>query len=165
MRETTQNDISFLIRREDPAQDDIRRLLKNGEDESDRLYPAESNHHLPLDLLRKPEVWFLVARTSEGLAVATGAFVVKGDWAEIKRMWVEEDWRGQGLARRMLGQLIEEARAQGVHRLRLETGIESHAAIALYEKAGFVKIEPFADYEPDPLSVFMELALIPNAQA
>ena len=41
----------------------------------------------------------------------------------------------------------------------METGVASHAALALYEKTGFKRRESFADYRPDPLSVFMERSL------
>jgi putative acetyltransferase len=37
----------------------------------------------------------------------------------------------------------------------LETGIHQHAALALYQRAGYVRCAPFGDYRPDPLSVFM----------
>jgi len=51
---------------------------------------------------------------------------------------------------------IDDERARDWRVLRLETGVVSHAALALYEKAGFRRITPFADYQPDPLSMFME---------
>jgi len=41
----------------------------------------------------------------------------------------------------------------------LETGVVSHAALGLYERAGFKRREPFDDYKADPLSVFMEKTL------
>jgi putative acetyltransferase len=144
------------IRQEDPAQPDVIQLLRHGEAFSASLYPPESNHHLPLDALRRPEVRFLVARDAEGKALATGALVLNGDWAEIKRMWVEEAGRGRGIARRVLNPLIAEAGSEGVEMLRLETGTASHAALALYESAGFKRRGPFAGYRPDALSVFME---------
>ena len=84
------------------------------------------------------------------------ALVLNGDWAEIKRMWVEQDARGRGLSRRILETLIETARAAGVPIVRLETGAVSHEALGLYESAGFRRRGPFAAYPPDPLSVFME---------
>lgn len=158
MRNGTNSD-ALTIKQEDPAQPDVIGLLQNGEAESARLYPDESNHHIPLDDLRQPEVRFLVARDAEGKAVATGAFVLQVGWAEIKRMWVEESARGRGIARKVLDALIAEARGAGVKALRLETGVDSHAALALYEKAGFKRREPFADYRPDPLSVFMERSI------
>ena len=43
--------------------------------------------------------------------------------------------------------------------IRLETGISQPEAIGLYRKAGFVEIEAFAPYKPDPLSLFMEKVL------
>jgi putative acetyltransferase len=150
---------------EDPAQPDIIILLEHGDAEAASLYPAESNHLLSIDALLEPNVLFHVARDASGTALATGAVVLKGDWAEIKRMWVEPRARGQGLARTMLAALELKARAHGVRCLRLETGIDSHSALGLYRRAGFVTREPFADYRPDPLSVFMEKDLFMETAA
>jgi putative acetyltransferase len=159
MRRPTGHSAGFVVRQEDPDQPDVIELLRKGEAESARLYPAESNHHLALASLRRPEVRFLVARDAEGQALATGAIVLQGGWAEIKRMWVEERVRGQGISRPVLDALIAEARNAGVEVLRLETGVGSHAALALYEKAGFRRRGPFADYHSDPNSVFLERSL------
>ena len=144
------------IRQEDPAQPDVVELLRHGEAFSASLYPPESNHHLPIEALRRPEVRFFVARDTEGEPFATGAVVLHDDWAEIKRMWVEDASRGRGIARQILNVLVAEAVGAGVERLRLETGVANHAALALYEKTGFQRREPFAEYRSDPLSVFME---------
>jgi putative acetyltransferase len=148
-----------VIRQEDPAQPDVVELLHHGEAFSASLYPPESQHHLPPDALRRPEVRFLVARDAEGKAFATGAVVLHDGWAEIKQMWVEEAARGRGIARQILNALVAEAGGAGIERLRLETGVANHAALALYEKTGFQRCAPFADYRPDPLSVFMERQL------
>ncbi|HEV3425942.1 MAG TPA: GNAT family N-acetyltransferase [Paraburkholderia sp.] len=141
---------------EDPAQPDVIALLQHSDEEAAKLYPAESNHLLPLDALRAPSVMFHVARDADGQALATGALVLYGDWAEIKRMWVEPQARGQGLSKAILATLEQKARTRSVRWLRLETGVESHAALGLYHRAGFAARDPFADYQPDPLSVFME---------
>lgn len=159
MAQPPSSSAALFIKQEDPAQPDVVALLRNGEANSAKLYPAESNHHLPLDALRWPEVRFLVARDVNGKPVATGAVVLGDGWAEIKQMWVEEDSRGRGVARQILNALIEQARDAGIRTLRLETGVVSHAALALYRKAGFRQRKPFADYRPDPLSVFMEKVL------
>jgi putative acetyltransferase len=49
----------------------------------------------------------------------------------------------------------------GFSRLSLETGSDEFflPARRLYEKFGFRYCEPFADYRPDPLSVFMTRTL------
>ncbi|MCY0388697.1 GNAT family N-acetyltransferase [Robbsia sp. Bb-Pol-6] len=141
---------------EDPTQADVLTLLRHGEEESARLYPAESNHHVSAADLQSPDVLFQVARDPQGTALATGAVVIRGDWAELKRMWVEPPARCRGVSRAMLTSLMTAARARGVRWLRLETGVDSHAALTLYARAGFTVRAPFADYLPDPLSVFME---------
>ena len=151
------------VKPEDPAQPDIIRLLEDGERYSAGLYPPESNHHLPLEALREPHIRFLVARDDDGRAIATGAIALFGAgaacWAELKRMWVVPEARGQGLSRKILDELEARARREGARWLKLETGVENHAALALYERSGFVRCEPFGDYKPDPLSVFMEKEL------
>jgi putative acetyltransferase len=101
------------IRIEDPAQPDITALLEHGDEEAAKLYQAESNHLLPIDALREPSVLFHVARDASGTAPATGAVVLKGDRAEIKRMWVEPQAGGQGLSKTMLATLEFQARAHG----------------------------------------------------
>jgi putative acetyltransferase len=143
---------------EDPAQPEVIQLLRDGEAHSAVLYPADSNHHLPLEALRLPEVRFLVAREA-GRALGTGALVLKDDRAEIKRMWVAAETRGRGISKALLAALEAIARETGIRTLRLETGIANHEALGLYERAGFVRIPPFADYRPDPLSVFMAKAV------
>ena len=39
--------------------------------------------------------------------------------------------------------------------MTLETGIYQPEAHRLYESAGYIRCEPFGDYQPDPMSVFM----------
>lgn len=144
---------------EDPAQPEIINLLEDGERYSASLYPADSNHHLPLDALRAAHIRFLVARDGTGRAVATGALAPCGSWAELKAMWVVPEMRGRGASKIILQALEAQAREQEVNCLRLETGIENHDALALYERAGFTRCDPFGDYRPDPLSVFMQKRL------
>ena len=100
---------ALVISQEDPAQPDVVELLRHGEAFSAGLYPKESNHHLPLEALRRTEVRFFVARDGEGKALATGAIVLHDNWVEIKRMWVDEAARGRGIARQILNDLMAEA--------------------------------------------------------
>jgi putative acetyltransferase len=144
---------------EDPGQDDVMALLAAGERYGASLYPAESNHFVPIDTLRAPNVLFLVARDATGAAIGTGAVVVETGWGEIKRMWLEPAARGHGLSKRLLAMLEDHVRSAGLPLLRLETGIHNAEALALYERSGFVRIGPFGTYTDDPLSVFMEKAV------
>ena len=149
----------FSIKPEDPGQLEILALLADGEAYGAALYPAESNHYLPLEALRGDNVLFLVARDTDGNAVGTAALASNGDWAEIKRMWVSPAARGQGLSRRLLAALESHARAEGIVVIRLETGIHNTEALGLYARTGYLERDAFAPYGPDPLSIFMEKRL------
>lgn len=153
--------MTVTINIEDPSQPEIEQLLRNGEAFAAALYPAESNHFLSVDELRKDNVRFLVARTAEGKAVGTAATPLNAGWAELKRMWVEPEARGRGLARQLLRRVEAEASEAGATILRLETGVDSREALGLYSASGFSVIGPFGSYSPDPLSVFMEKQLKP----
>lgn len=149
----------ITISPEDPGTPDVLALLHQGEAYGAALYPAESNHYLPLDALRAPEVLFLVARDASGTAIGTGAIVANAGWAEIKRMWVDPSMRGKGLSKRLLTLLEAHVANQGIRVIRLETGIHNTEALGLYARMGYVVRDAFAPYAPDPLSVFMEKQL------
>jgi putative acetyltransferase len=146
----------LIFRLENPDLPEIRDLLAASDAYMAELYPAQSNHLLEVAALQQNNVQFLVARL-DGAAVGCGAVVSSsGNWAELKRMFVSPAARGRKLGRQLLQQLETLARASGVDLLRLETGIKQPEALALYRTAGFVEIEPFGSYLPDPLSLFME---------
>ncbi|HVZ29032.1 MAG TPA: GNAT family N-acetyltransferase [Asticcacaulis sp.] len=84
------------------------------------------------------------------------------DHGEVKSMHTAQAQRGRGAGGAMLRHIIESARADGFRRLSLETGArEAYFAPAhrLYRRHGFVDCEPFADYVPDPNSLFFTLDL------
>ncbi|GLX94334.1 GNAT family N-acetyltransferase [Herbidospora sp. NBRC 101105] len=123
--------------------------------------PPESKHALDLDGLRRPEVTFWSVR-DQGVIVGCGAIKALDDvHAEVKSMRTAAARKRSGVASLLLGHLITEAARMGFTRLSLETGSAAFFAPArsLYEKFGFTYCEPFADYRPDPLSVFMTRTL------
>ena len=145
---------------EDPRQPDLLAILAESDRYYAALYPAESNHLLDAAALAGPEVTFLVARAPDRVA-GFGAVVRHGaEFGEIKRMYVDPAMRGLKLGRSILTALENRARTDGLPCLRLETGVKQPEAIALYRSAGYEEISPFGDYEPDPLSIFMEKRLV-----
>ncbi len=110
-----------------------------------------------VDEISPPNGLFVVVRL-DGHPVGCGA-LKRSDPAviDIKRMWLRSDVRGRGLGRALLGHLMDEARALGVDRVRLDTNETLVEAIALYESSGFVAVERFND---DPHAThFFERAL------
>ncbi|MGL4488750.1 MAG: GNAT family N-acetyltransferase, partial [Rhizobiaceae bacterium] len=95
-----------------------------------------------------------------GAAIGCGALLVNGDkTGELKSFIVNADARGSGTGSALLSACIATAKAEGVELLRLETGIYSASALALYRSQGFVPCPAFKPYQPDPYSVFMERSL------
>jgi putative acetyltransferase len=103
---------------------------------------------------------FLVARDADGRALGCGALRhLEPGAAELKRMYVRPEARGQGLGRMLLEALEAEARRLGVGVLRLETGYEQHEAMALYEDAGYQRIPCWGAYAEGPVSLCYERRL------
>ncbi|WP_329338103.1 GNAT family N-acetyltransferase [Streptomyces sp. NBC_00663] len=101
-----------------------------------------------------PNGVYLIAYDADDSPVATGGWRAQdtndegyrdGD-AELKRMYVIEQARGNGLARRILAALEEDARAAGRVRMVLETGDKQPEAIALYASSGYEPCEKFGYY-------------------
>ncbi|MDR6176213.1 GNAT family N-acetyltransferase [Nocardioides zeae] len=68
-----------------------------------------------------------------------------GPAVEVKRMWVDPAWRGAGLGGRMLRHLEELARSRGAERVALDTNSALDEAVALYERAGYARVERYND--------------------
>lgn len=87
--------------------------------------------------------------TSDGEPVALGGLrdapEIGPDAGELKRMWVHPEWRGAGLGSRMLRHLEAMAAARGHHRVLLDTNGTLTEAIAMYERAGYRRIDRYND--------------------
>ncbi len=147
----------------DPGHPQALALLARSEALASALYPSESNHFEPPAGLRPPGgSFFGVWRGEQLLACGGVKHVAAGEaaaYGEIKRLFVLDSERGQGLARRLMDALEAELLARGVRLARLETGIHQPEALALYRRLGYIERGPFGGYAPDPLSVFFEKVL------
>ena len=78
--------------------------------------------------------------------------------AELKRMYVDPAARGTGAGRALADTAVEAARALGYRRVLLDTVAWMEAAIATYERLGFVGVEPYR-HNPLPDARFFALDL------
>jgi putative acetyltransferase len=83
---------------------------------------------------------FRVIEDDAGAVVGCGGlYPVDQRVVELRKMYFRPAIRGQGLGRRLLDDLIAEARNRGFGRVELETASNLSAAIALYQRAGFIE--------------------------
>src|SRR5688500_8827918 len=152
--------MSIVLEQVAAPTDDARALIEELDAELNGEYPPEQRHGFSIARLFQPGVLFFIARL-DGNAVGCGGVAFEDGLAEVKRMYVRPQARGRKVAQIILTRLEEEPRARGASRLVLETGDVRHAAIRLYERAGFTRCAAFGAYATMPphaieRSVFFE---------
>lgn len=96
----------------------------------------------------------------DDIAVGCGAFKRHSDdVAEIKRMFVMPESRGQRIAAQILAELETWARGSGFSECVLETGFKQPEAIALYERSGYEIIPNYGQYADVANSLCMKKTL------
>lgn len=145
------------IRTGDLNNEDIISLLQ--EHHADMLLhsPPESVHALDIAALAAPEVTFWSVWDGEELAGCAALKELSKEHGEIKSMRTSASYLRQGVARKLLEHVIEQADLRSYKRLSLETGSMDAflPAQRLYKFFGFEECEPFAEYVEDPYSTFM----------
>lgn len=92
----------------------------------------------------------------EELIGCGGIKKVDKDTAEVKRVFVADEFRRHGYARRIISEIEHLAKAEGYKALILETGLPMKSAQALYTSCGFSFIENYGPYADLDSSVCMK---------
>lgn len=149
------------IELDDLTRDAVHSLLREHLANMHELSPPESVHALDLSKLRSPDITFWTVWDEDVLLGCGALKQLTRTHGEIKSMRTPRALRRRGAGRAVLMHILAEAKRRAYERLSLETG--SHEAFkpaqSLYRSFGFEYCGPFADYEPDPSSVFMTLRL------
>jgi len=150
---------SVLIRDAKPGQDDdavVRlmsaymswaheRLARELDVHDPPADPAEIREHL--DDYRPPKGRLLLAEC-DGAVAGVGALRMLGtDVAEVKRMYVDPQWRDRHVGSALLDRLLGEARTSGARTVRLDTCRFMTAAQGLYRSRGFLERSPYEGTE------------------
>ncbi|MCA9912050.1 MAG: GNAT family N-acetyltransferase [Anaerolineae bacterium] len=153
--------MEISINPERPDTADAMQLIDELEADLALLYPSEHRYGYNVEKLLQQGVHFFVLHFGGELAGCGGVQFYGQEYAELKRMYVRPQFRGQGLGKALVDFLAEYTRDNEITLLRLETGTHQHAAIHLYERIGFQRVPPFGDYVASPDNIFYEMRLTP----
>ncbi len=139
----------IVIRRVDPGGADAQRCIgayvaELNRRSGDSYDPATGVSAEPHEMT-PPAGLFLVAYRHGDAIGCGGVKHHPGAPSEIKRMWVAENARGLGVARRLLAELEADAIRSGASVASIETSATLFEAIALYRSVGYVEVAPFND--------------------
>lgn len=152
------SNVALTVEKGDPHDPQATALLKQSHALMEELFPPEDNFFLEIDDLCVPDISFFVAREGD-VIWGTAALADKGEYGEVKSMFVSPEARGKGVAEVLMVQLETTARAKGHKAMKLETGNALTAAHRLYARHGFSLCGPFGDYPEAASSIFMEKQL------
>ncbi|MDQ8054044.1 MAG: GNAT family N-acetyltransferase [Pedobacter sp.] len=141
-----------------PTATDVAVLIKKLDEYQISLYGIKACNLESPESLAKNGAFMLGAYVNDQLCGIGSVKLVK-DYAEVKRMFVDEQYRGLAIADQLLNALMEHVKAEGISEVFLETGNLHHAAIRFYLKHGFRQVDSFGKYKPNGVSIYFGRSL------
>ena len=147
--------MSFEIIRTTSTDRDFTGLVKLLDLDLNRRYgeiQKQFNPHNKLD-----DIIGAVVVYRDGVPAACGAIKeYSAGIIELKRIYVKDEYRRQGLSKMIVNRLEELARGIGYRHAVLETGNRQHEAISLYQKLGYTVTKNYEPYIGNENSVCMK---------
>ncbi|MCP4188253.1 MAG: GNAT family N-acetyltransferase [Gammaproteobacteria bacterium] len=142
--------------------DDVDALIQQSRRYQETLYPPESINQDDSHKLINSDMYFVGAYDGDILCGIGGVKLIDDtpSYGEIKNLFVDPECRGRGTSKVIMSALEQYVVEQSVSLCRLETGVSQPESIGLYHRLGYRDRDVYGDYRPDPLSVFMEKALL-----
>ncbi|MBT1701529.1 GNAT family N-acetyltransferase [Fulvivirgaceae bacterium PWU4] len=149
----------MIVKQVLPTDKDVVSLIEKLNEYQIGLYGlAACNLESPESLLVNNA--FMVGAFMEDTLIGIGAVKIVDTYAELKRMFVREEYRGLPCATLILTELENYARSKGIAVVFLETGNQHHAAIRFYKRMGYREVDSFGAYRPNDVSVYFSKELI-----
>ena len=138
-----------VLRRTDSNDRDFQHLIVLMDNDLRQRYGKEQTIYD--DLNKLGDVDTVLIAYNDKTPIGCGCFRKFSDKTiEVKRMFVEPAWRGQGVATQILSGLEAWAKEKGFTYAILETGRKQPEAIHLYERSGYaitINYGPYAGLE------------------
>jgi ribosomal protein S18 acetylase RimI-like enzyme len=142
-----------------PDDPELGKLIEKLDRYLNSLYPADEIFPVDFDDPEVDSTFFVIAYRNDK-PIGCGAIRPLSETeVELKRFYVEPQFRRKGIAFQMLTFLENRARESNFKAIRLETGDKQQEAINFYKKHGYYEIEKFGEYVDCPSSICFEKSL------
>lgn len=133
----------------DPLDVDAQHAMARYFEELDRRFPGGFDPGdattADAEAMSRPDGVFVLVHSDGNPVGCGGVQRIDGATAEVKRMWIRPDWRGLGLASRLLAELEGHAARLGHRRVVLDTNSTLREAVGLYESRGYEATDRYND--------------------
>jgi N-acetylglutamate synthase-like GNAT family acetyltransferase len=106
----------------------------------------------------EPDGTFIIAKDNDNVIGCVGLRRLEENICEMKRLFVNDKYKGNGIGRKLVEIIIEEAKIKNYKRMRLDTLKTMESALNIYHKNNFSEIEPYC-YNPNNDAVYREKIL------
>lgn len=120
-----------------------------------RTYPTPWSEQVFRDEVGAPDRTYLKAVDDTGRLLGYGGLMVMAPEAHVTTVVVDHRWRGAGIGKRLMLELVSEARRRGATSLTLEVRASNAAAQALYRRFGLAPVGVRKKYYVDEDALIM----------
>jgi putative acetyltransferase len=152
---------AIAIKAVSPLNPDVRHLINQLDAYQIDLYGIEKCNLETPEALVHNQAYMIGAYAGDAL-IGIGGIKIYDTYAEVKRMFVDNKFRGKAIARLILEQLENYALRKGITKVFLETGKLHVEALGFYRKNGYSEVEKFGEYFPNEVSVYFSKEMIVN---
>ena len=118
------------------------RLKEHGLDIPGTVYFDESLDHLSAFYSRQGRIYYVLMNGETVIGgIGLAEFGGFPDCCELQKLYLAKSESGKGLSYEMIRHIEAAAREMGYRRIYLETHTNLQAAIHVYEKAGYIRID------------------------
>lgn len=144
----------------DGRDNDFVELCRQLDDNLDELVGGfeQRKSYVQYNMLENIHDVILFYDMEKPIACASFKYYEEGT-AEMKRVFVRREYRGQGISKELIRTLEARAREKGYHKMILETGKPLIAATKLYLGMGYQIIDNYGQYKNMTLSICMSKEL------
>jgi ribosomal protein S18 acetylase RimI-like enzyme len=101
---------------------------------------------------------FIIAKENEDVVGCVGFKRLDREICEMKRLYVNDTYKGKGIGNKLTEKIIEEARMKNYKKMRLDTLNTMETALKIYYKHGFHEIEAYYNNPYDGV-IYLEKTL------